>query len=156
MDIARSKILHIQEAIKPQTLQTASLFFAEYYTSVGFEQKPCVSRLLQDIDITDGKIFLAYLDTEVVGVVSYVYTEPSIAELRGLYVRPFCRKKGSGSALIEAVLANVKQDGGNLIRLYTLPTLMQAISLYRKNGFYDIPPYKEGLLKNTIFMEKTL
>jgi ribosomal protein S18 acetylase RimI-like enzyme len=42
------------------------------------------------------------------------------------------------------------------MRLDTLPTMTEAISLYRKAGFLPIDPYYETPIADTVFLARSL
>jgi GNAT superfamily N-acetyltransferase len=77
-------------------------------------------------------------------------------EMKRLYVSPRGRGLGLGKALIDAVVAEALRIGYREMRLDTLPTMSEAISLYRKAGFLPIAPYYETPVAGTIFMGRRL
>lgn len=77
-------------------------------------------------------------------------------EMKRLYVSPQARGLGLGKALINAVIAEATRIGYREMRLDTLPTMGEAISLYRKAGFLPIDPYYETPVAGTIFMGRRL
>jgi ribosomal protein S18 acetylase RimI-like enzyme len=77
-------------------------------------------------------------------------------EMKRLYVSPRARGLGLGKALINAVIAEAIRIGYREMRLDTLPTMGEAIALYRKAGFLPIDPYYETPMAGTIFMGRRL
>lgn len=77
-------------------------------------------------------------------------------EMKRLYVLPHGRGLGLGKALVAAVVDEAKQKEYRLMRLDTLPTMAQAISLYEDVGFEEIDAYYDTPVKNTVFMELSL
>lgn len=65
---------------------------------------------------------------------------PNCCEMKRLFVAPEGRGLGLGRALAEAVLAEGARLGYAEIRLDTLPSMLDAIGLYRKLGFVSIEP----------------
>lgn len=83
-------------------------------------------------------------------------SEPSIAELKRMYVRPAFQQKGIGKQLLDAALALAKSCGYQKIRLDTLNTMLPAMKLYTDNGFYEIPAYYFNPEKTAVYFEKEL
>jgi ribosomal protein S18 acetylase RimI-like enzyme len=76
-------------------------------------------------------------------------------EMKRLFVSAEGRGLGLGRALAAAVIAEAKKLGYAELRLDTLPSMHEAIALYRKLGFAPIAPYyaaREG----TLFMALSL
>lgn len=77
-------------------------------------------------------------------------------EMKRLYVAPDGRGLGLGRALVAAVVAAAEDAGYREIRLDTLPTMTDAMALYARMGFVDIPAYYETPVAGTRFMARRL
>ena len=80
---------------------------------------------------------------------------PGCCEMKRLFVTTQGRGLGLGRALTEAVIAEAARLGYAELRLDTLPSMREAVALYRKLGFVPIAPYyaaREG----TLFMALSL
>jgi ribosomal protein S18 acetylase RimI-like enzyme len=64
---------------------------------------------------------------------------PGEAELRMLGVDPDARRRGTGAALVRAVLDRASAGGARRILLSTLPEMVDAQRLYRRFGFRRAP-----------------
>jgi ribosomal protein S18 acetylase RimI-like enzyme len=76
-------------------------------------------------------------------------------EMKRLFVAPDGRGLGLGRALAEAIIDEGRRLGYAEIRLDTLPTMRDAIALYRKLGFVSIEPYYAAP-EGTIFLARRL
>ena len=77
-------------------------------------------------------------------------------EMKRLYVAPEGRGFGVGRALVEAILDVARRAGYAEIKLDTLPSMTEAIAMYRRSGFEPTAPYYETALAGTIFLRKRL
>ena len=77
-------------------------------------------------------------------------------EMKRLYVAPAARGLGLGRALLDAVLGEAARLDYREIRLDTLPTMTEAIAMYRRHGFAPIAPYYEGAPAGTLFLARAL
>jgi GNAT superfamily N-acetyltransferase len=77
-------------------------------------------------------------------------------EMKRLYVVPKARGFGLGNALIDAIIAEAARIGYTEMRLDTLPTMRNAVSLYMKAGFQPIAPYYETPVRGTLFFARPL
>lgn len=77
-------------------------------------------------------------------------------EMKRLYVAPPARGLGLGRALVEAVMAEAVRIGYREMRLDTLPSMAEALQLYRKAGFVPIEPYYDTPIAGTVFLGRPL
>jgi ribosomal protein S18 acetylase RimI-like enzyme len=92
----------------------------------------------------DGRLFLASDDSGVVGCACARTIRPGLAEIKRVYVRPDGRGSGTGRALIQTIIADLRDAGYTTVRLETAPFMPGAERLYRSLGFKDIAPYDES------------
>jgi len=104
-----------------------------------------------------GVLLLAEIGGEPMGCVAVrALHATNFCEMKRLYVRSKARGTGAGRALAEAALAEGKRMNYDAMRLDTLSTMKEALSLYRALGFKEIPAYYETPIVNTVFMHKDL
>jgi ribosomal protein S18 acetylase RimI-like enzyme len=65
-------------------------------------------------------------------------------------------RPGAGRTLVDAVFTAARRLGYREIRLDTLPTMGEAIALYRRLGFVEIAPYYDGAPAGTRFLARPL
>lgn len=119
-----------------------------------------LAEALEDVPISFlapvGLAFVARRAGVTVGIVSARPYGPGIAEIKRLFVLPSERGTGLGRALMETVMARMREWGYAVVRLDTAIFLTDAIALYRRLGFveiaayYDLPPVAQ---RTTVFME---
>ncbi len=105
--------------------------------------------------ITDkgGHIFLAELDDQIIGTVALMPTQVnSVFELTKMAVSPKHRGFKIGQKLMQHCLNYSKSNGLNSLILYSSRKLENAIYIYKKYGFIEIPveencPYKRCNIK---------
>jgi putative acetyltransferase len=78
-------------------------------------------------------------------------------EVKRMYVRPQFRGLGLAKLMLDHLAEYARERGVNLLRLETGIHQVEAIGLYERMGFYQIPPfgeYREDPL--SVFFEKQL
>lgn len=135
--------------------------FTEYVDSLGIDLS------FQNIEIElqslpgeyvppEGCILLAMYEEQVAGCVALRKIDEDVCEMKRLYVKPDFKGKGIGKRLASSIIEEAKNRGYRYIRLDTLPTMEQAISLYRSLGFYEIEPYRFNPIVGTKYLELEL
>lgn len=103
-----------------------------------------------------GTIILCRKDNVPVACVAVRPISKEIAELKRMYVKPDCQHNGIGQTLLNLSIRFAIEAGYHKIRLDTLNTMVPAMSLYEKNGFYTIPSYYFNPESTAVFYEKIL
>lgn len=79
-----------------------------------------------------------------------------IAELKRMYIQPAYQGKGLGPVLLNKALELAAALGYEKIRLDTLDTMLPAMNLYTKAGFYRIDAYYHNPQPGAVYFEKLL
>jgi len=154
-------MIRCDPALSPKEVAQARLLFREYEASLGidlcfqnFEAE--LAELPGAYAPPSGALLLARCEGETAGCVALRKLEEGVCEMKRLYLRSGFRGRGIGRALAEAIITEARRIGYGRMRLDTLPSMTQAIPLYRSLGFYDIPPYTVNPVEGALFLEKRL
>jgi putative acetyltransferase len=112
---------------------------------------------IQDSYFNNGGTFLVLVDQgKVIGSGAIRKFDGEICELMRLFFLKEYRGKGLGFKITQQLLAFAKEQGYKKIRLdvYYPELQKQAIALYKKLGFYEIPAYNNYPAQ--LWMEKML
>ena len=154
--------LSIIPALSPAQIAQARELFLEYAQSLGFSL--CFQNFDQelaglpgDYAPPSGRLLLAEWEGQVAGCVALRKLEDGICEMKRLYLRPGFRGKGLGRAVAEHLVAEARAIGYGRMRLDTVePVMKEAVAMYRRLGFREIPAYRKNPLEGALYMELTL
>ncbi len=104
----------------------------------------------------DGRLVLAFSETNVAGCVALKKLADGISEMKRMYVRPQFRGKAIGRGLAHAAIEEARKIGYSRIRLETLPSMKEARSLYESLGFRPVELYRPDPASTIIFLELAL
>lgn len=169
----------ILPARSPADISAAAALFREYAAGLGFDL--CFQRFDEELATLPGKYAppggelllvrrvhqsapgdpeprgASQQSTAVpIGCVALRPITPGVCEMKRLYVAPSARGSGLGRTLVEAILAAAAHMGYRQMRLDTLPSMADAIALYRKLGFHPIEPYYDTPVAGTLFLARDL
>jgi N-acetylglutamate synthase-like GNAT family acetyltransferase len=91
-----------------------------------------------------GEIFFGILKGEVVATVALMPTAYGSLELNKMAVKKECQGRGMGHEILKFVLAKCRSNGVKELELYSNLKLKNAIHLYHKFGFVEIPLSKDS------------
>lgn len=100
-----------------------------------------------------GTFLLAWSDGLPVGCVALKGNGGDAAEVKRLWVAPAARGQGLARRLMVAVEDAARQMGIRVLRLDTNSALPEAIELYRKTGWIEIPRFNDDPYPD-VFFEK--
>jgi ribosomal protein S18 acetylase RimI-like enzyme len=103
-----------------------------------------------------GSLLLAADGKKIAGCVALKKIDDRVCEMKRLYVRDEFRGKGIGKKLAQHIADEARKIGYERLRLDTLPSMKEAISLYRSLGFEEIPAYRDLPVPGSLFMQVKL
>ena len=122
-----------QIALSSVLLEAFRLYLPQY-TPAGFAATtPSPSEVLRRME--EGPVWLAMIESDIVGTVSAVLRGERALYIRGMAVLPQARGQGIGNLLFELIYEYAKEHGCTKLVLSTTPFLDRAIRLYEKLGF---------------------
>jgi GNAT superfamily N-acetyltransferase len=96
-----------------------------------------IERLLRE----DVPFFVIRMAGEAAGCCGVKIFDTEYGEIKRMYVRPSFRGLGLGTLMLNHVAAYARQHGVSVLRLETGIHQTEAIVLYKRWGFVQIPPF---------------
>lgn len=154
--------LEIIPAVSPERIEQVRELFLEYADSLGFSL--CFQGFDDELKNLPGsyapprgRLLLACDNRIPAGCVALRSLGDNICEMKRLYVRPGYRGRGVGRMLVDRIIAEARLIGFERMRLDTIAsTMMDAIALYRRRGFKEIPAYRENPIAGALYLELVL
>lgn len=149
----------IRHAESDDDIETARAIFREYESWLGldlcfqgFENE--LKNLPGKYAIPDGRLYLAEVDGEIAGCIALRRLEPTICEMKRLFVRESFRGMQIGKLLIDRLINEARQIGYDFMRLDTYPPKMGiAVRLYESYGFREVPASYNNPTEGVLYME---
>lgn len=109
-------------------------------------EQDAINHLCHTIADSDQKLFIAELDSQIVGWVHIqketLFMEQPLAEITGLIVDDRHRKKNIGKRLVQESIQWAKQKGLLKIRVRSNVTRSESHSFYKAIGFREVKTQK--------------
>lgn len=104
-----------------------------------------------------GQIFLVKVKDEVIGTVALMKMDEGIFELTKMAITPAAQGRNIGQQLMTYTLEYAKKQGWQKLIIYSNRKLENAIHIYKKFGFREIPiegnnPYARGDIKMELLL----
>ncbi|MFG6332669.1 MAG: GNAT family N-acetyltransferase [Lachnospiraceae bacterium] len=126
----------------------------EYLAVQNYEKE--LEHLEEKYGPPEGRLYLAYVGETPAGCIGLRKIDGENCEMKRLYVRPAYRGRRIGALLVERVLKDAEDIGYRYMLLDTLPFLQNAVRLYKRYGFHEIPRYNNSPMNTGIYMKREL
>ena len=134
--------------------QKLTQLFDEYLVEIDGDEKDFFAQYNQ---IYIDNVIVCYEDEIAVGCGAFKEYEPTVAEIKRMFVLPEKRGKGIASTVLNALEIWAKENGFQHAILETSNQLTNAISLYQKSGYEVIPNYGQYIdVESSVCMKKIL
>lgn len=134
--------------------QMLTRLFDDYLVEIDGDEKDFFAQYNQ---IYIDNVIVCYEDDIAVGCGAFKEYEPTVAEIKRMFVLPEKRGKGIASTVLNALEIWAKENGFQHAILETSNQLTNAISLYQKSGFEVIPNYGQYIdVESSVCMKKIL
>lgn len=151
----------ISVAITKLQIEATQTLFLEYAKSLnfdlcfqGFDKE--LAGLPGDYAAPDGRLLLANYEGRVAGCVGLRKVADGVCEMKRLWVRPEFRGKKIGRKLAETVIAEARKIGYSIMKLDTIDTMTEAITMYQSMGFAETSAYRYNPIEGAKYMELKL
>ncbi len=129
----------------------------DHYFVVEDEDRELMGQARERIIDTDGQIFFARINEQIVGTVAMIDRGEKGYELAKMAVTPNFQGLKIGQKLLDACLDFGREKGLARIYLESNTVMVPAINLYRKNGFkemkeYHDSPYQRSNIQMEVFL----
>ena len=144
-------IVPFQEAYA-KAFYDLNIEWLETYFYVEDYDREVLSKPAHHILEPGGHIFFAVEDNIVLGTVALLHRSEEVFELTKMAVLPSERGRGIGKQLMQYCLDFAKSEKFSGLYLYSNTVLENAIHIYRKYGFVEVPipednPYHRSNIK---------
>ncbi|MGW9686973.1 GNAT family N-acetyltransferase [Flagellimonas sp. 2504JD1-5] len=149
----------LREALSTEHFDIGAELFQEYALHIGLDLEfqnfnDELKNLKKQYSRPDGILFIAYSEQEFpMGCFGIRRLNDTICELKRMYLKKEARGKGLGKIFMKKAISLGKELGYSKMRLDTLPSMLPALGLYKKFGFYEIPPYRFNPIDGTKYLE---
>lgn len=104
-----------------------------------------------------GNIFFVKEENEIIGTVALMKMDEGVFELTKMAVTPEAQGKKTGQKLLDFTIKYARQQGWDRLIIYSNRKLENAIYIYKKYGFKEIPieennPYARGDIKMELLL----
>lgn len=139
----------VKISIEDPTSAAATWCFERYFAELdarfdtGFDPGASISADAHELAPPAGVLLIARLREHPVGCGALKLHGGGPAELKRMWVAPRARGLGLGRRLLAALEDYARAKGVSVVRLETNRALAEAIALYRRAGYREVPPFNQ-------------
>src|SRR5262249_42166649 len=109
----------------------------------GFDPALSISAHAHELIPPAGVLLIACLREEPVGCGALKLHENAPGEIKRMWVAPQARGLGLGRRLLKELERHAQEAGAAVLHLETNHTLIEAIELYRNNGYQEVAAFND-------------
>jgi len=109
----------------------------------GFNPSLSISADVAELTPPAGLLLVARLRGRPVGCGALKFHPAAPAELKRMWVAPEARGIGLGRRILAELEQHARAAGVQILHLETNESLVEAIALYRRSGFTDVPAFND-------------
>lgn len=155
-------IVKLIEVKSDSDYEIAMRLFKEYASQIkidlGFQNfNEEIENLESKYSRPKGVIYIAYdHENSPLGCFGIRAFNNTVCELKRMYLKEEARGLGIGKLMMKKSITVGKELGYDKMRLDTLSSMLPAVSLYKKSGFYEIDPYCFNPIEEAKYFEINL
>jgi DNA-binding MarR family transcriptional regulator/GNAT superfamily N-acetyltransferase len=109
----------------------------------GFDPSRSISASAHELTPPAGLLLVATLHGEPIGCGALKFHDDAPTEIKRMWVAPTVRGLGLGGRLLAELERYAAQRGVSTVRLETNRVLTEAIALYRRRGYREVPAFND-------------
>jgi GNAT superfamily N-acetyltransferase len=129
----------------PDARRCIEAYFAELdrRSESGFDPTAGISAEPDELRPPAGVLLVAHLGAEPVGCGALKHHSDAPSEIKRMWVAESVRGLGLGRRLLAELECRAVAAGARTVRLETNRALIEAIAMYRKAGYREVPPFND-------------
>lgn len=138
-------VVHVENAADADAQWCLEQYYAEIDQrfETGLDRDTVQSTDPEEISPPNGLFLVARLAGRPVGCGALKITAPGVADIKRMWVDPAVRGRGLGRRLLHQLVAEARALPARRVQLETNRVLLEAIALYRAEGFVEVEPFND-------------
>jgi len=139
----------VEVAVEDPDTPDARWLLAQYFAEIdrrfenGFDPKVARQMRARDMRPPNGRFLVARLRDRAVGCAALWLLPGQPAEVKRMWVAPEARGLGLGRRLLAEIETRALKAGAKVLHLDTNRSLVEAIALYQRCGFVEVPAFND-------------